>query len=128
MDTGIFKAYDIRGVYPSQINEREVAKISQALAYFFKKGKVLVAYDARLSSPRLAAAVIKGLAANKKIKPVQVGFASTPMFYFLVNRLKAAGGIMVTASHNPKEWNGLKVVGKKAKMISGYEIRKKLRN
>ncbi len=59
-----------------------------------------------------------------KLKIVPVGMMTTPMLYFLVNRLKAAGGLMVTASHNPKEYNGLKVVGPKAEMVSGKEVLK----
>ena len=69
-------------------------------------------------------AVIKSLIANESpFKIHKIGLATTPAFYFLVNKLKAVGGIMITASHNPKEFNGLKVVGKKAAPISGAEIR-----
>lgn len=123
MDAGIFKAYDIRGRYPAEINEAAVQEISRGLRRFFKTGKIVVARDARLSSPALYRTVIKEL--GRRVIPA--GLATTPFFYFLVNRLKAAGGIMVTASHNPKEWNGLKVVGPKAKMISGHEVLKTLR-
>ena len=124
MNKSIFRAYDIRGKYPDEINEQAVYEISSGLSRFFKMGKVVVAHDARLSSPCLYREVLKGFSVNKGIKLIKVGFATTPMFYFLVGKLKAKGGVVVTASHNPKEWNGLKVVGKGAKMISGKEVLK----
>lgn len=137
IDPGIFKAYDVRGKYPDEINEDAVAEISEALVKYFKKslpanrrGKIVVAHDARLSSPSLYKSVLQKLKiGNLKLEIVPAGIATTPMFYFLVNKLKAAGGIMITASHNPKEYNGLKVVGPKAEPISGkevYELYKKL--
>lgn len=122
MDKNIFKAYDIRGRYPSEINKTTVRQISQKLAAFFKKGVVVAARDSRLSSPGIYQEVIAGLKINKKIKVFKLGTATTPLFYFCVYRLKATGGIMITASHNPKEWNGLKVAGKKAVMIPGRKI------
>ncbi|MEK7464559.1 MAG: hypothetical protein AAB617_02150 [Patescibacteria group bacterium] len=117
----IFRAYDIRGLYPSEIDERAVFNIGQALAPFFGRGKVVIARDGRISSPRLYRALCRGL---KKSNLIKLGLATTPMFYYLVERLGARGGLMVTASHNPKEWNGLKVVGRNSEMISGYAIRK----
>lgn len=127
----IFKAYDIRGKYPGEINEEAVAEISFALAKHFKNGKIIVAHDIRLSSPALYKTILKTLVTHhSKLITVPVGIATTPMFYFLVNKLKARGGIMITASHNPKEFNGLKVVGPQAEPISGkeiYELHKKLR-
>lgn len=139
MNTKIFKAYDVRGKYPSEINEGAVAEISEALARYFKRGKIVIGHDARLSSPSLYNAVIKAFSvkrlavSDKKITktlnaipytlyPIPIGLSTTPMFYFLVNKLGASGGIMITASHNPKEYNGLKVVGPKAEVISGEEI------
>lgn len=123
INPSIFKAYDIRGKYPDEINEDSVAEIARFLAGHFGKGKVVVAHDARLSSPLLYKTVLKTLVTNNsKLITVPVGIATTPMFYFLVNQLKAAGGIMITASHNPKEYNGLKVVGSKAEPMSGKEI------
>jgi phosphomannomutase len=131
INSNIFKAYDIRGRYPAEINERAVLEIAKAIGSNFNlkaqssklKAKVVVAHDARLSSYSLYKAVLSVLKAkSSKLKAIPVGLATTPMFYFLVNKLKASGGIMVTASHNPKEYNGLKVVGKNAKPISGQEI------
>ena len=121
INSKIFKAYDIRGRYPSEINEKAVAEIAKKLPKLLGN-KIIVAHDARLSSPALYRAVLKGLQHSDILK--NVGMTTTPMFYFLVNKLKASGGIMVTASHNPKNYNGLKVVGKNAKPISGKEIQK----
>ncbi|MDO8515687.1 MAG: hypothetical protein Q7S28_00355, partial [bacterium] len=85
---------------------------------------VLVARDARLSSPALYSAVLSGLARVPGIKPIEAGMATTPMAYFLVCSLGADGGIMVTASHNPKEYNGLKIMGPMAFPISGTDVLK----
>jgi phosphomannomutase len=122
IDSSIYRAYDIRGRYPKEFNEQTATIIASALhKRFFNNGPILIAHDARKSSSVLYKAVIKGLKGRKLIK---AGAATTPMFYFLVNSHKAGGGIMVTASHNPPEWNGLKVVGKKAFPISGFDIKK----
>lgn len=134
MNKAIFKAYDIRGKYPSEINEAVVEKITASLGTYFKRGKIVVGHDSRLSSPRLYQAALRVL--NKTYKSnkshrsyrsygiIPAGMITTPMLYFLVNHFKAVGGIMITASHNPKEYNGLKVVGPKAEPISGIEIKK----
>ncbi|MBI4992277.1 MAG: hypothetical protein HZB99_03595 [Candidatus Harrisonbacteria bacterium] len=139
MEKSIFKAYDVRGKYPSELNEEAAFKISKALGKYFGSGaKIVIGHDARLSSPTLYRAALKGfrvqgLGDRKNIKKnlnpqpstlYPAGLITTPMLYFLVNKLGADGGIMVTASHNPKEYNGLKVVGKNAKPISGREILK----
>jgi len=130
----IFKAYDIRGRYPSEINEKIVAKIFNALEKKYLKTKncqlktIVVGHDARLSSPRLYQAALKNLQTYKLINLQTIGLATTPMFYFLANHFNADLGIMITASHNPKEYNGLKIVGKKAIPISGKEIYNILRN
>lgn len=123
MDKNIFKAYDVRGKYPKELNEKIAEKIAGVLAKHFKKGEIVVGHDARLSSPKIYKAVLRAVAReNPKIDVVKVGLISTPLLYFLVNRIGATGGIMVTASHNPKEYNGLKVVGKNAEPVSGKEI------
>ena len=126
---GIFRAYDIRGVYPKEINEGALERIVQALGKRFTRGSLVVGHDARLSSPTLYKTTLRTLHHTNKLKNVRMkiidgGLMTTPMFYFLVNKFNAAGGIMITASHNPKNWNGLKVVGKKAVMISGKDILK----
>lgn len=118
----IFKAYDIRGLYPSQINEKIVSQIVWALIKFFKGGRLIIAHDSRLSSPSLYKAVIQEFKKTDKFKLEKIGLSTTPMFYFLVNKFKASGGIMITASHNPKNYSGLKIVGRKAQMISGKTV------
>ncbi len=123
MDKSIFKAYDIRGKYPGEINENVAEKIAFALARHFKKGEIIVGHDARLSSPKLYRAVIASLKKeNPKLAIVKVGLITTPLLYFLVNRVGATAGIAVTASHNPKDYNGLKVVGGGAEPLGGKEV------
>ena len=121
----IFKAYDARGKYPAEINEHVVKLIAEGLSRSWGSGKVLVGHDARLSSPKLYEAALGALRKSKaKIEVVPAGLMTSPMLYFLVNHLKAKGGIMITASHNPKEWNGVKAVGKGAVPISGDELKR----
>ena len=132
--TSIFKAYDIRGRYPEEINELVVAEIVKTLARHWRtakrpKGKqvfngiIVIGHDARLSSPALYKAVLETRNSKSYIlNPLPVGAITTPMLYFLVNYFNAAGGIMVTASHNPKEYNGLKVVGPNAEPIGGKDV------
>lgn len=123
----IFKAYDIRGRYPEEINEGVASSIAKQVIDLFKRKKVILGHDARLSSPALYKGVIQGVkAAALEPEITEVGIATTPMLYFLVNYLKADIGIMVTASHNPKEYNGLKVVGPEGEVITGEQILKKI--
>ena len=127
LNTDIFKAYDIRGIYPTQINEDLVYKIGQAYAATIKpQGKVAVGMDVRLSSPQLKKALIEGLT-DAGVSVVDVGLISTEMIYFATGFYSLAGGICVTASHNPTEYNGMKMVREKAIPISSdtgiYEIR-----
>lgn len=118
----IFKAYDIRGIYPTEINETAVFQIASDLSSYFKK-KIIIGHDARLSSKSLYKELKKGLAQNKKLKWHDAGLITTPTMYFLVNHFNLDGGVMITASHDPKEFNGMKIVGPKAQMISGTEIK-----
>ncbi len=127
MNTAIFKAYDIRGIYPADVNEQVAATVAKAVARMMPEGEIIVAYDARHGSPELALEVQTTLESeaeklNKKISARNVGLSSTPMFYFLVNHFKASGGVMITASHNPKNYNGMKVVRSGAEMVPGVEI------
>jgi phosphomannomutase len=121
----IFKAYDIRGIYPNELNEDTAYKIARAYADILKKElkkdniKVVVGRDMRLSSPSLAEQVIKGFT-DQGINVIDVGLVSTPTFYFAVAHYKYDGGIQVSASHNPKEYNGMKIVKAKAYPVS-YE-------
>jgi len=129
VDKTIFRAYDIRGKYPLQINSETVTyaipAIIKALEIAPKGSKaVIVGHDARLSSPELYGACIEALEKEKGVQVIQAGLITTPMLYFLVNKHKAAGGITITASHNPKEYNGLKMVRASAIPVSGKDVLK----
>ena len=125
MNISIFKSYDVRGKYPDEINEATVQKIILALREVYKNQKIVVGCDTRLSSPSLYKTVLDSLPSKKT---TAAGMITTPMLYFLVNHLDADLGIMITASHNPKEYNGLKIVKQKAVPISGKEILKIIQN
>lgn len=117
IEPAIFKAYDIRGTYPDQINEAAVTRIAGAYAHFLKPTRVAVGRDVRLSSPSLAKAVIAGLT-QAGVDVIDVGAGPTDMLYFAVGSLGLDGGIQVSASHNPAEYNGLKMVKKGAEALS----------
>ncbi|HSX42288.1 MAG TPA: phosphomannomutase/phosphoglucomutase [Candidatus Saccharimonadales bacterium] len=118
MDESIFHAYDIRGIYPDQINETVVKRIAGAYAHHFQlSGKtVAVGHDVRLSSPKLKAAVINGLK-SAGANVVDVGLVPTDVLYFAVASYGYAGGIQVTASHNPAQFNGLKILKDRAEVV-----------
>ena len=117
----IFKAYDIRGIYGQDLDEGTFYRIARAYAQFCGftgKGKVVVARDCRTSSDSLFAAFSKGLV-DEGVDVLDIGMASTPMSYFANATLKADGSVMITASHNTKEWNGCKLCKANAVPISG---------
>ena len=118
----IFKAYDIRGVYGQDLVQDDFYKIARAYAQFCgfpgKNAKVVVARDCRKSSDALFAAFAKGLV-DEGVSVLDIGLASTPMSYFANASLKADGSVMITASHNTKEWNGCKLCKANAVPISG---------
>ena len=115
IDPSIFKSYDIRGIYPEQINETNIRLIARAIYSFFKlkiekeKFNIFLAYDMRLSGPQLFDAV-KNELLQMGADIIDGGQLSTPSFYFAVFNYKYDCGIQVTASHNPKNWNGMKFV------------------
>ncbi|NMC34249.1 MAG: phosphomannomutase/phosphoglucomutase [Veillonellaceae bacterium] len=110
VDPSIFKAYDIRGIYPTTINEDIAYKIGQAYVAIVKPRKeVLVGHDVRLHSEALKKKVIEGIT-DAGIDVLDAGLMSTDMLYFAVGNYKTDGGIQVTASHNPPEWHGAKMV------------------
>jgi phosphomannomutase len=104
----IFKAYDIRGVVPDQLRPEDAYRIGRATARFLAASEVVVGRDARSSSPELGEALVRGVA-HEGVDVVDIGLVATPMLYFAVDWLGAAGGIMLTASHNPPEYNGFKI-------------------
>ena len=128
MDPSIFKAYDIRGVYPVQINEEGAWKIGCAAARFlpsmlrgYERGQtnsrsLCVGRDMRTHSHALAQALIEGIR-SMGTHVIDVGMIDTPQIYFAINHLGTCGGIQVTASHNPAKYNGFKISGIEAKPI-----------
>jgi len=120
LDPGIFKAYDVRGVYPAEINEEGARAIGAAFVVYLNAKRIAVGCDMRLSSPALAAAFIDGATAQGA-DVVDYGMIPTDMLYFAVARDGHDGGVEVTASHNPKQYNGMKMVRKEAFPLSGEE-------
>jgi phosphomannomutase len=114
----IFKAYDVRGLYPAEINEAGARLIGRAYVAYLDARRIAVSRDMRLSSPSVAAAFIDG-ALEQGADVVDYGLAATDMLYFAVVRDGLDGGVQVTASHNPKEYNGLKMVRREAFPLSG---------
>ncbi len=113
-----FKAYDIRGRVPDDLNEDVAARIGRAYAEFIRPGNVVVGQDMRLSSPALADALSFGLMAGGA-DVLRIGMCGTEEVYFATSQLKAGGGLMVTASHNPADWNGMKLVREDSRPVSG---------
>ena len=116
----IFKAYDVRGTYPDQIDEAGARAIGAAFAAYLNAGRVAVGRDMRLSSPALAAAFIEGVV-SQGTDVVDYGMIATDMLYFAVARDGHDGGVQITASHNPKQYNGMKMVRREALPLSGEE-------
>jgi phosphomannomutase len=112
-----FKAYDIRGKIPNELNRELVVTIARAYAAWLKPKTVAVGYDIRLSSPDFAAAVAEGLT-DAGVDVIDIGAGGTEEVYFATFHLGLDGGVMVTASHNPADYNGLKLVRERAKPIS----------
>ncbi len=112
-----FKAYDLRGKVPEELNEELAYRIGRVFADMFKAKKVVVGRDARLSGPAIAAALTEGLT-DGGCDVLDIGLCGTEMVYFSTTFLAADGGIMVTASHNPKEYNGMKFVREGSRPIS----------
>jgi phosphomannomutase len=113
-----FKAYDIRGRVPDELNEEVTYRIGWAFVDLFAAKTVVVGRDVRLSSESLTKALIRGFT-DRGCRVIDIGLCGTEMVYFATSHLKADGGIMVTASHNPMDYNGLKLVRKDSKPISG---------
>ena len=128
MDPAIFKAYDIRGVYPDQINEEDAWKIGYAAARFlrsllrgYERGQanaqsLCVGRDMRTHSEAVAGALDEGMNATGA-NVIDIGMADTPQIYFAINHFGTCGGVQVTASHNPAKYNGFKISGLDAKPV-----------
>ena len=114
----IFKAYDIRGVFPSELNEDIAYKFGRAFVSFLSCKEVVVGRDMRLSSDNIFSALARGIT-DQGASVIDIGVVSTPMVYFACGSLKKPASIMITASHNPAEWNGFKLTREEAIPISG---------
>ena len=113
-----FKAYDIRGRLPEELNDSMAEKVGRAYAAEIgPAGPVVVGYDVRLSSPDMAAALVRGLN-SAGVDTREIGLCGTEMVYFAAAQPGMGGGIMVTASHNPADYNGMKLVREEAIPIS----------
>ncbi len=118
LDPGVFKAYDVRGIYPTQLDEEGARAIGRAYVAQFSPARIAVGRDMRLSSPSMAAALIEG-ASSAGADVLDIGLVGTEMLYFAVGQLGLDGGVMVTASHNPKDYTGMKVVRAGALPVGG---------
>jgi phosphomannomutase len=118
LDPKVFKAYDVRGIYPEELDEDGAYAIGRAYVEQFEPRRIAVGHDMRLSSPSMTEAVVRG-AAEAGADVVEVGLVGTEMVYFAVGELGLDGGIAVTASHNPKEYTGMKIVRRGALPVGG---------
>src|SRR4051812_36842257 len=119
INPSIFKAYDIRGIYPTDLNEDAAYAIGRAFVTFLAVDQVLVGRDMRLSGPQIFAAVTRGIM-DQGADVINIGMVSTDQFYFACSE-KQLPGMMVTASHNPKEYSGFKMVRQMPYLLSGAE-------
>ncbi|MBV8563323.1 MAG: phosphomannomutase/phosphoglucomutase, partial [Actinobacteria bacterium] len=118
LDPKVFKAYDVRGIHPTELDEEGAEAIGRAYVEVFEPRRMAVGRDMRLSSPTMAAAVIRGaVAAGAEV--LDLGMIGTEMLYFAVGSLGLDGGLTVTASHNPKEYTGMKIVRRGALPVGG---------
>lgn len=121
-----FKAYDVRGQIPNELNEDICYRIGNAAAAFLNAKKVVVGRDMRLTSESFCDAVARGLT-DAGVEVLDIGLCGTEMVYFATSQTGADGGIMVTASHNPADYNGLKLVREQARPISADSGLKEIR-
>ena len=117
VDPSIFKAYDIRGIYPEQLNEGVACAIGRAFVTFLQADSVVVGRDMRVSSPQIFASLVQGLV-EQGADVIDIGMVSTDQYYYACARLEKSG-LMVTASHNPPQYNGFKMVRRMPYLLSG---------
>jgi phosphomannomutase len=118
LDPKVFKAYDVRGIHPTELDEDGGYAIGRAFVEQFEPKAIAVGRDMRVSSPSMADAVMRG-AAEGGAAVQDIGLVGTEMLYFAVGELGLDGGIAVTASHNPKEYTGMKIVRRGALPVGG---------
>ena len=114
----MFKAYDVRGIYGEQLDEQGAYAIGRAYVEVFRPKRIAVGRDMRVHAPEMAAAVVRG-AVEAGADVADIGMVGTEMLYFAVDELGLDGGIAVTASHNPKEYTGMKIVRAGALPVGG---------
>jgi phosphomannomutase len=117
VDPSIFKAYDVRGIHPTQLDGGVARRIGRAFVDYLGARRIAVGRDVRLSSPEIAAGFVQG-ARCQGCEVTDIGVASTDMLYYYVARHQLDGGAIITASHNPREWNGIKMVRRGALALS----------
>ena len=113
-----FKSYDVRGKLNEDFDEEICYQIGRAFALFFSAKKVIVGYDSRISSVQLSEALIRGIL-DQGSDVIGIGLSGTEEVYWATKKFETCGGIEVTASHNPKQWNALKLLNDKGEFISG---------
>jgi phosphomannomutase len=118
LDPSVFKAYDVRGLYPDELDEDGAYAIGRAFVEAFEPRQIAVGRDMRLSSPAMAAALVEG-ALDGGADALDIGLAGTEMVYFAVGELGLDGGVCVTASHNPRDYTGMKIVRRGATPVGG---------
>jgi phosphomannomutase len=118
LDPKVFKAYDVRGIHPTELDEEGAYRIGRAYVEHFEPRSIAVGRDMRLAAPAMAAAVIEG-AADGGADVLDVGMVGTEMVYYAVGELGLDGGVCVTASHNPKQYTGMKIVRRGALPVGG---------
>ena len=118
LDPKVFKAYDVRGIYPTELDEDGAHATGRAYVEQFEPRRIAVGRDMRLSSPSMAAALIRGVT-EAGCDVLDLGLVGTEMVYFAVGELDLDGGVAVTASHNPKDYTGMKIVRRGALPVGG---------
>jgi phosphomannomutase len=118
LEAKVFKAYDVRGIYGSELDEEGAEAVGRAFVEVFEPRRIAVGHDMRVSSPAMADAVVRG-ASDAGAEVLELGLVGTEMVYFAVGDLGLDGGIAVTASHNPKEYTGMKIVRAGALPVGG---------
>jgi phosphomannomutase len=118
LDPKVFKAYDVRGIYPTELDEEGAYAIGRGFVEEFEPRRIAVGHDMRTTSPSMAEALTRG-AADAGADVLDLGLVGTEMLYFAVGELELDGGVAVTASHNPKEYTGMKIVRRGALPVGG---------
>jgi phosphomannomutase len=118
LDPKVFKAYDVRGIYPTELDEDGAYATGRAYVEQFEPRRIAVGHDMRISSPTMARSLIRG-ATDAGADVLELGLVGTEMVYFAVGDLELDGGVAVTASHNPKEYTGMKIVRRGALPVGG---------